>query len=94
MSPITLHRINTRRKNSSLEMRSRKTCFWLLASSLHYLMCVSCMQGLVDILLGSFGKIDKTASARNLISETPYDFLPKVQRQHFIDLEVGQYIQY
>ena len=36
------------------------------------------------ILPGSFGKIDKIASARNAISETPYDFLPKVQRQQFI----------
>ena len=33
---------------------------------------------------GSFGKIDKIASARTAISETPYDFLPKVQLQHFI----------
>ena len=32
----------------------------------------------------SLGKIDKIESARNAISETPYDFLPKVQRQHFI----------
>ena len=36
------------------------------------------------ILPGSFGKMDKIASARNAISETPYDFLPKVQRQQFI----------
>ena len=35
------------------------------------------------ILPGSFGKMDKIASARNAISETPYDFLPKVQRQHY-----------
>ena len=36
------------------------------------------------ILPGSFGKMDKIASARNAISETPYNFLPKVQRQQFI----------
>ena len=36
------------------------------------------------ILPRSIGKIDKIASARNVISETPYDFLPKVQRPYFI----------
>ena len=39
------------------------------------------------ILPGIFGKIDEIASARNAISETPYDFLPQVQRQHFILLQ-------
>ena len=54
------------------------------------LMCVrvwaACMVRWISwkILPGSFGKIDKIASARNAISETPHDFLPKVQRQQFI----------
>ena len=45
------------------------------------------------ILPGSFGKMDKIASARNAISETPYDFLPKVQRQQFIML-LGKFDRY
>ena len=36
------------------------------------------------ILPEIFGKIDETASARNVISETRYDFLLQVKHQHFI----------